>query len=167
VENDRWRDVYLVGDEDAAGEIFTAATALLRDRDEGCDAVARVAELDRQKCVVEVELAHRDGIRPRSPLRVHAGRRFETEKRRTSGTGMRQGLGPGRCNRWAVDGGERDCRVVHNAASGHGDGYRVEGCPPRGERCDGPGQLPFPREPRGRRVHPYDMFDQGETLRAA
>ena len=81
VQADRARevDLDLVAGRDASDQIVTGqavgASRVLGDGRDRRDVVAGMRVLGREKGVVVVELADRDSVGPRRPLRRHAGRR--------------------------------------------------------------------------------------------
>ncbi len=119
MQADRPHQVHLdlVAGGQTADQVGAAAAVVLCDREDRRDVVARMRVLRGQERVVEVELTHRDTVRPRRPLGREGA--TDTEDRRTGGVRVRQRLGPGVRDGTTGHGRGGDGRVVDDPVDNH------------------------------------------------
>jgi hypothetical protein len=159
VQTNRAHEIHLnfVGDGEAAQQLCTGATALLRHGEQRRDVIAGMRIIRREKRVVHVEFAHGDAVSPRGPLAIKPLLDRHAEQRRALRTRMRERLCAGIGNGFAVDCGDGDARVINHAVDDHFGYSRINRRLVGGDGGNLPGELLCLWQRNFRRIDFYVM----------
>ena len=136
-------DLNFIARRDPANKIGAVAPALLRDRENRRDIIARMRVISGQKRVVKIKLAHRGAVRPGGPFRAYAMTFGQTEQCRPAVAQMRIRHRARRLDRTAIKRGDAHRCIVDDPVNDHLRRFIVNGDRIGGDRRDLPGKLVF------------------------
>jgi hypothetical protein len=152
-------DLDLVADGEAPEQRHAIGAALLGDREDRRDIVARMAVFGGQEGVVVVEFPHRRTVGPDRPFGMHPNIGPEAEDGRAACSGMGLRLITRRRHRMAVDRSDRHRGVVDDAVDDHLGNCGLDLHRVRRDRRYLPGKLVLPLKPIRLGMNPNLVFD--------